>query len=124
MFDQVDLNIGRHYDSTTGKFTCPKDGVYFASMTMYTLLNVDVLLMVEPRIQGVLYVSTYIWHVSDIMTNSGLFYCHKGDTVLVRCIGKNSTVYGAKDRDYTSLTIINMQQTGMCYLLYSNCLQT
>ncbi|XP_061193383.1 cerebellin-1-like [Saccostrea echinata] len=28
-FDRVNLNVGNAYDSTTGKFTVPKDGLYF-----------------------------------------------------------------------------------------------
>ena len=34
VFDTVDHNIGNHYSTTTGKFTCPVDGVYFISFSI------------------------------------------------------------------------------------------
>jgi len=34
VFDAVDHNIGNHYSTTTGRFTCPVDGVYFISFSI------------------------------------------------------------------------------------------
>jgi len=34
IFDAVDHNIGNHYSTSTGKFTCPVSGVYFISFSI------------------------------------------------------------------------------------------
>lgn len=34
IFDNTVLNIGDHYDTTSGIFTCPVDGVYIFSLTI------------------------------------------------------------------------------------------
>lgn len=34
IFDSVDHNIGNHYSTSTGKFTCPVSGVYFISFSI------------------------------------------------------------------------------------------
>ncbi|MCC5877319.1 MAG: hypothetical protein JJU11_13940 [Candidatus Sumerlaeia bacterium] len=39
VFDGVDHNDGNHYDSTTGKFTAPADGVYLFSVNIERLID-------------------------------------------------------------------------------------
>lgn len=111
IFDKVDLNIGGHYSSKTGQFTCPHNGPYFISITVYTSLYADIVVWLEPKNVAVFYFSMMVG-VGDIVGNRGVFYCDKGNTVSVRSRRLNSTVYGARDRPYTTMSVTSMHQTG------------
>ena len=41
-FDSERFDVSGNYDSTTGVFTCPQDGYYFFSLTVYSHFDNDI----------------------------------------------------------------------------------
>ena len=98
LWDQVHHNIGNHYNSATGLFTCPVAGIYMISimaMTDATVATLDI----EAQKNGSVYQGLVPYQSAGPSYNqvSGVTFvsCSAGDTLAFKLNGGN--IYGASN---------------------------
>lgn len=88
-FRNITSNIGNHFNSTSGKFTCVYPGMYFFTMSLYqALTSYDAHCFIRINSGQWMYVfsSTGPYRGYFQSSNSGVIHLNRGDTVdLGRC---------------------------------------
>ena len=105
IFDQVFLNVGGHYSTTTGRFTCPVDGVYFF-YTSFIKNNTTAVARRRFEKNGSILVNGRHQRMSETSANTygdngtynHMVECDAGDYITVNHYA--GTSYGNNDYDY------------------------
>lgn len=96
LWDQVHHNIGNHYNSATGLFTCPVAGIYMISIMAMTA-GVSSTLDIEAQKNGSTYQGLVPYQSAGPSYNqvSGVTFvsCSAGDTLAFKL--NNGTIYGS-----------------------------
>ncbi|XP_078097700.1 complement C1q tumor necrosis factor-related protein 3-like [Mustelus asterias] len=90
VYDVINVNYGKAYSNETGKFTCPKCGLYFFSFSSLPGrgLQTDVALIKSGTEVSVLH-SVLPKNSSQLSTKNVILELHKGDQVWVRLVSGN-----------------------------------
>ncbi|XP_038669317.1 complement C1q tumor necrosis factor-related protein 6-like isoform X2 [Scyliorhinus canicula] len=90
VYDVVNVNLGQAYDNKTGKFTCPKCGLYFFSFSSLPGrgLQTDVILVKDEKEESVIH-SVLPANSSQLSAKSVILDLHKGDKVWVKLASGN-----------------------------------
>ncbi|XP_072324892.1 complement C1q tumor necrosis factor-related protein 6-like [Scyliorhinus torazame] len=90
VYDMVIVNLGQVYDNKTGKFTCPKCGLYFFSFSSLPGrgLQTDVILIKDEVEESVIH-SVLPANSSQLATKNVILDLHKGDQVWVKLASGN-----------------------------------
>ncbi|XP_078097699.1 complement C1q tumor necrosis factor-related protein 3-like [Mustelus asterias] len=90
VYDVINVNYGKAYSNETGKFTCPKCGLYFFSFSSLPGrgLQTDVALIKNGKVVSVLH-SVLPKNSSQLSTKSVILELHKGDQVWVKLVSGN-----------------------------------
>lgn len=79
-FDAVSVNIGNHYNSSTGKFTAPISGRYVFLAGIYGSVSME---QIWPIINGVRQQSLVVLPSVANIAGAGVFYLNANDTFAV-----------------------------------------
>ncbi|XP_072324893.1 complement C1q tumor necrosis factor-related protein 6-like [Scyliorhinus torazame] len=90
VYNMVIVNLGQVYDNKTGKFTCPKCGLYFFSFSSLPGrgLQTDVILIKDEVEESVIH-SVLPANSSQLATKNVILDLHKGDQVWVKLASGN-----------------------------------
>ena len=84
VFDQEVSNIGNHYNSTSGYFTCPVNGSYMFAVHIYSVtedtINISIMLDDDNQIDVFTSYTDY-----DQASGQAIVPCAAGQLVWIRC---------------------------------------
>ena len=108
IWKNIEYNIGNAFDESTGKFTCPHDGIYsfYATSPVY---NNDAHIYIY--VNGSSKVYHYIYEPSSNYAHSsphGVFKLKKGDSVHINMSGAFSRAGSECDRTYFQGHLIDL----------------
>ena len=99
-FSNVVTNIGGHFNVTTGKYTCPFDGIYFFTLNMYNSgSRTSAYCRIEKNGVWQVAADTHLYDVRTELkgyqeaTNSAVVHLVKGDVVRLNHCNTGPSMY-------------------------------
>ncbi|XP_070567535.1 complement C1q subcomponent subunit C-like [Ptychodera flava] len=104
VYDKIITNIGSHYSTSTGKFTCPVDGAYFFTVAALRTTNSALkMCLMKDDTELTCGYSSHSTKLYGTGTNSAVVDLRQGETIWVKLVA-DFAIYGeiSTGRDYTT----------------------